>query len=180
MVDSTLSTGATGVSGMQELIEDNLDRRLQFCELWLIDLLQTATELISQKDSPHYSLNVRNYLNHSFPRRWIGQRGAMSGRLGHQTQVHKIFFVPAHEKLSLQVTLKFLRARIIDICSEVTSQKITCISVRIVVVSSLSIYLTKTVSFEVKLNRLSHFTNYWFFKASYFLKDWIDFQKLSI
>ncbi|CAH1986618.1 unnamed protein product [Acanthoscelides obtectus] len=75
---------------VQELNEDDFDRRLQFCEdMNAIDPALTAiienqndrryiaNRLMFQQDGapPHYVLRVRQYLDQTFPDRWIGRRG---------------------------------------------------------------------------------------------------------
>ena len=92
------------------------------------DPAYSEQELIFQQDGapPHYSLNVRNYLNHVFPGRWIGRRGAIEWPPRSPDLSPLDFFLWGHIKSIVYSTppetLDVLRARIIDVCREVTPQ----------------------------------------------------------
>lgn len=85
-------------------------------------------ELIFQQDGapPHYSQNVRNYLNTNFPGRWIGRRGAIEWPPRSPDLSPLDFFLWGHIKNKVYSTppasLEDLRRRIIDVCREVTPQ----------------------------------------------------------
>lgn len=85
-------------------------------------------DLIFQQDGapPHYSQNVRNYLNNTFPRRWIGRRGAIEWPPRSSDLSPLDFFLWGHIKSKVYSTpptsLEDLRRRIIDVCREVTPQ----------------------------------------------------------
>ncbi|CAH1986436.1 unnamed protein product [Acanthoscelides obtectus] len=112
---------------LQELNEDDFDRRLQFCEeMNVIDPALTAiienqndrryiaNRLMFQQDGtpPHYALRVRQYLDQTFPDRWIGRRGD--------------FFMWGHLKSKIYATqpkaLEDLRQRIVNECLQITPQ----------------------------------------------------------
>lgn len=85
-------------------------------------------ELIFQQDGapPHYSQHVRNYLNNTFPGRWIGRRGAFEWPPRSPDLTPLDFFLWGHIKSKVYSTppdtLEDLRRRIIHECREVTPQ----------------------------------------------------------
>lgn len=92
------------------------------------DRAYNEQELIFQQDGapPHFSLNVRNYLNDRFPGRWIGRRGAIEWPPRSPDLSPLDFFLWGHIKSVVYktppATLEELRRRITTVCREVTPQ----------------------------------------------------------
>ncbi|CAH2003858.1 unnamed protein product [Acanthoscelides obtectus] len=126
---------------VQELNEDDFDRRLQFCEDMnaidpaLIAIIENqndrryiANRLMFQQDGapPHYALRVRQYLDQTFPDRWICRRGAIEWPSRSPDLSPLDFFMWSHLKSKIYATqptsLEDLRQRIVNECLQVTPQ----------------------------------------------------------
>lgn len=75
---------------------------------------------------PHFSLQVRNYLNQEFPHRWIGRRGAIEWPARSPDLTPCDFFLWGHLKTKVYETLPRdladLRQRIVEECAKLTPQ----------------------------------------------------------
>lgn len=75
---------------------------------------------------PHYALRVRQYLDQTFPDRWIGRRGAIESPPRSSDLSPLDFFLWGHLKSKIYATqptsLEDLRQRIVNECLQITPQ----------------------------------------------------------
>lgn len=87
-----------------------------------------ANRLMFQQDGapPHYALRVRQYLDQTFPGRWIGRRGAIEWPPRSPDLSPLDFFLWGHLKSKIYATqptsLEDLRQRIVNECLQITPQ----------------------------------------------------------
>nr|CAH7745775.1 unnamed protein product [Callosobruchus chinensis] len=122
---------------LHELNEDDHDRRLQFCVLMntiipaLIEIMENdqryqEENAIFQQDGapPHYALPVRQFLEETFPDRWIGRRGPIEWPARSPDLSPLDFFFWGHLKSKIYATqpesLLDLRNRITHECQQIT------------------------------------------------------------
>lgn len=88
----------------------------------------TENELVYQQDGapPHYTAPVRQFLNETFPGRWIGRRGPVEWPARSPDLTPLDFFLWGHLKTKVYATqpesLEDLRARIVRECRLVTPE----------------------------------------------------------
>ncbi|CAH2017335.1 unnamed protein product [Acanthoscelides obtectus] len=117
-VDPTLSTRKLEtVCGVSRVINENRNDRRYI-----------ANRLLIQQDGapPHYALRVRQYLDQTFPDRWIGRRGAIEWSPRSPDLSTLDFFMCGHLKSKIYATqptsLEDLRQRIANECLRITPQ----------------------------------------------------------